>query len=173
MENCKGYIQVYTGNGKGKTTASFGLALRAAMADKKVFIGQFVKGMPYSELKVPDFIKNIEIRQYGADCFIVKAPTDHDIKIARDGLAEMSRILKEGKHDVVIMDEANIALFYKLFSVEELLEAVKNRAEHVEVVITGRYAPQELIDAADLVTEMKEIKHYYTKGVDARTGIEK
>lgn len=173
MENCKGYIQVYTGNGKGKTTASFGLALRAAMAGKKVFIGQFVKGMPYSELKVPDFIKNIEIRQYGADCFIVKAPTDHDIKIARDGLAEMSRILKEGKHDVVIMDEANIALFYKLFSVEELLEAVKNRAEHVEVVITGRYAPQELIDAADLVTEMKEIKHYYTKGVDARTGIEK
>ena len=173
MEDCKGYVQVYTGNGKGKTTAAFGLALRAAMAGKKVFIGQFVKGMPYSELKVPDFIKNIEIRQYGADCFIVKAPTEHDIKIARDGLAEMSRILKEGKHDVVIMDEANIALFYKLFSVGELLEAVKNRAEHVEVVITGRYAPQELIDAADLVTEMKEIKHYYTKGVDARTGIEK
>lgn len=173
MEKSRGYVQVYTGNGKGKTTASFGLALRAAMAGKKVFIGQFVKGMPYSELKVPDFIKNIEIKQYGADCFIVKAPTEHDIKIARDGLAEMSRILKEGKHDVVIMDEANIALFYKLFSVEELLEALRNRAEHVEVVITGRYAPQELIDFADLVTEMKEIKHYYTKGVEARTGIEK
>ena len=173
MENSIGYVQVYTGNGKGKTTASFGLALRAAMAGKKVFIGQFVKGMPYSELKVPDFIKNIEIKQYGADCFIVKAPTEHDIKIARDGLHEMSRILKEGKHDVVIMDEANIALFYKLFSVEELLEALRNRAEHVEVVITGRYAPQELIDFADLVTEMKEIKHYYTKGVEARTGIEK
>ncbi|MBO7126282.1 cob(I)yrinic acid a,c-diamide adenosyltransferase [bacterium] len=173
MEDRKGYIQVYTGNGKGKTTAAFGLALRAAMAGKKVFIGQFVKGMPYSELKMPDFIKNIEIRQYGADCFIVKAPTEHDIKIAKDGLAEMSKILKEGRHDVVIMDEANIALFYKLFSVEELLEAVNSRAEGVEVVITGRYAPQELIDAADLVTEMKEIKHYYTKGVEARTGIEK
>ena len=173
MDDRKGYIQVYTGNGKGKTTAAFGLALRAAMAGKKVFIGQFVKGMPYSELKMPDFIKNIEIRQYGADCFIVKAPTEHDIKIAKDGLAEMSKILKEGRHDVVIMDEANIALFYKLFSVEELLEAVNSRAEGVEVVITGRYAPQELIDAADLVTEMKEIKHYYTKGVEARTGIEK
>ena len=173
MEDCKGYVQVYTGNGKGKTTAAFGLALRAAMAGKKVFIGQFVKGMPYSELKMPDFIKNIEIRQYGADCFIVKAPTEHDIKIAKDGLAEMSKILKEGRHDVVIMDEANIALFYKLFSVEELLEAVNSRAEGVEVVITGRYAPQELIDTADLVTEMKEIKHYYTKGVEARTGIEK
>ncbi len=173
MGSSIGYVQVYTGNGKGKTTASFGLALRAAMAGKKVFIGQFVKGMPYSELKVPEYIKNIEIKQYGADCFIVKAPTEHDIKIARDGLAEMSRILKEGKHDVVIMDEANIALFYKLFSVDELLEAVRNRSEHVEVVITGRYAPQELIDFADLVTEMKEIKHYYTKGVEARTGIEK
>lgn len=173
MENCIGYVQVYTGNGKGKTTAAFGLALRAAMAGKKVFIGQFVKGMPYSELKTPDFIKNIEIKQYGADCFIVKAPTEHDIKIARDGLAEMSRILKEGKHDVVIMDEANIALFYKLFSVDELIEALKNRAENVEVIITGRYAPQEIIDFADLVTEMKEIKHYYTKGVEARTGIEK
>ena len=173
MENCKGYVQVYTGNGKGKTTAAFGLALRAAMAGKKVFIGQFVKGMPYSELKTTDFIKNIEIKQYGADCFIVKAPTEHDIKIARDGLAEMSRILKEGKHDVVIMDEANIALFYKLFSVDELIEALRNRAENVEVVITGRYAPQEIIDFADLVTEMKEIKHYYTKGVEARTGIEK
>ena len=173
MENCKGYVQVYTGNGKGKTTAAFGLALRAAMAGKKVFIGQFVKGMPYSELKTPDFIKNIEIKQYGADCFIVKAPTEHDIKIARDGLTEMSRILKDGKHDVVIMDEANIALFYKLFSVDELIEALKNRAENVEVIVTGRYAPQEIIDFADLVTEMKEIKHYYTKGVEARTGIEK
>ena len=173
MENCKGYVQVYTGNGKGKTTAAFGLALRAAMAGKKVFIGQFVKGMPYSELKTPDFIKNIEIKQHGADCFIVKAPTEHDIKIARDGLTEMSRILKDGKHDVVIMDEANIALFYKLFSVDELIEALKNRAENVEVIVTGRYAPQEIIDFADLVTEMKEIKHYYTKGVEARTGIEK
>ncbi|MBP5201324.1 cob(I)yrinic acid a,c-diamide adenosyltransferase [bacterium] len=173
MEDCKGYVQVYTGNGKGKTTASFGLALRAAMAGKKVFIGQFVKGMPYSELKAPEYIRNIEIKQYGADCFIVKAPTEHDIKIARDGLHEMAEILKSGKYDVVIMDEANIALFYKLFSPEELIEAVRNRAEHVEVIITGRYAPQEIIDFADLVTEMKEIKHYYTKGVEARTGIEK
>ena len=85
----------------------------------------------------------------------------------------MREILKSGKYDVVIMDEANIALFYHLFSVEELIDALKNRAEHVEVIITGRYAPQEIIDFADLVTEMKEIKHYYTKGVEARTGIEK
>ncbi|HNW81794.1 MAG TPA: cob(I)yrinic acid a,c-diamide adenosyltransferase, partial [bacterium] len=118
-------------------------------------------------------IENIEIKQYGADCFIYKDPTENDIKIARAGLEEMAGILKNGRYDVVIMDEANIALYYRLFSFEELWNAVSNRAEHVEVIITGRYAPAELIEKADLVTEMKEIKHYYTKGIQARTGIEK
>ena len=167
----KGFVHIYTGNGKGKTTAALGLAMRAAGAGKKVFIGQFVKGMHYSELDLR--IQNIEIKQYGADCFIYKDPTENDIKIARDGLAEMADILKSGKYDVVIMDEACIALYYKLFSFEELWKAVSQRAEHVEVVITGRYAPDALIEKADLVTEMKEIKHYYTKGIQARTGIEK
>lgn len=167
----KGFVQVYTGNGKGKTTAALGLAMRAAGAGKKVFIGQFVKGMHYSELDLK--IENIEIKQYGADCFIYKDPTENDMKIARDGLAEMADILKSGKYDLVIMDEANIALYYKLFSFEELWKAVLERAENVEVIITGRYAPDILIEKADLVTEMKEIKHYYTKGIQARTGIEK
>lgn len=167
----KGFVHVYTGNGKGKTTAALGLAMRAAGAGKKVFIGQFVKGMHYSELDLR--IENIEIKQYGADCFIYKDPTENDIKIARDGLAEMAEILKSGKYDVVIMDEACIAFYYKLFSFEELWKAVSQRAEHVEVVITGRYAPDALIEKADLVTEMKEIKHYYKTGVQARTGIEK
>lgn len=167
----KGFVHVYTGNGKGKTTAALGLAMRAAGAGKKVFIGQFVKGMHYSELDLR--IQNIEIKQYGADCFIYKDPTENDIKIARDGLAEMADILKSGRFDVVIMDEACIALYYRLFSFEELWKAVSQRAEHVEVVITGRYAPDALIEKADLVTEMKEIKHYYTKGIQARTGIEK
>lgn len=169
----RGYIQVYTGNGKGKTTASFGLALRAAGAGKRVFIGQFVKGMHYSELDIIPKLETIEIRQYGRDCFIKKEPSESDIRCAKEGLSEMAEILKSGKYDVVIMDEANIALFYKLFSFEELKQAVCNRADGVEVIITGRYAPQELIDMADLVTEMREIKHYYTKGVEARTGIEK
>lgn len=169
----RGFVQVYTGNGKGKTTASFGLALRAAGAGKRVFIGQFVKGMHYSELDIVPKLETIEIRQYGRDCFIRKEPSESDIRCAKEGLAEMAEILKSGKYDVVIMDEANIALFYKLFSFEELKQAICNRAEGVEVIITGRYAPQELIDMADLVTEMREIKHYYTKGVEARTGIEK
>ncbi|MGI6395049.1 MAG: cob(I)yrinic acid a,c-diamide adenosyltransferase [bacterium] len=171
--NNKGFVQVYTGNGKGKTTAALGLALRAAAAGKKVFIGQFVKGMHYSELDILQTIENIEVKQYGADCFIYKEPTENDIKLAADGLKEMTEILKSGAHDVVIMDEANIALHFKLFSFEKLWDAVSARAVHVEVVITGRYAPAELIEKADLVTEMKEIKHYYTSGVQARTGIEK
>lgn len=169
----KGYIQVYTGDGKGKTTAAFGLALRAAGAGKRVFIGQFVKGMKYSELDILPKISNITLKQYGRDCFIYNEPTQEDIDAARAGFFEMAEILRSGEYDMVIMDEANIAIYYKLFTFEELKQALISRADHVEVVVTGRKAPQELIETADLVTEMKEIKHYYTKGVEARTGIEK
>ncbi len=169
----KGYVQVYTGNGKGKTTAALGLALRAVSAGKNVFIGQFVKGMHYSELDILKTIRGITVEQYGLDCFIMRKPSQRDIDVARSGLDEMAEILRRGEHELVIMDEANIALYYKLFSFAELKEAVMHRAGHVEVVITGRYALEELIDMADLVTEMREIKHYYQKGVQARTGIEK
>lgn len=169
----KGLVHVYTGNGKGKTTAALGLALRASAAGINVFIGQFVKGMRYSELDTLEKMANITVRQYGRDCFIVKSPEAADIEMARKGLDEMARVLKDGKHGVVIMDEATIALYYKLFTFDELWSAIKNRAESVEVVVTGRYAPAELIEKADLVTEMVEIKHYYTKGIEARKGIEK
>ncbi len=168
----KGYIQLYTGNGKGKTTASFGLSIRAALAGKKVFIGQFVKGMEYSELKITEYIPNIEICQFGRDCFIYKEPTEKDILVARKGLKICSEVLKNGKYDLVVLDEINIALYYKLFSVEEVVKILNSKDEKVEVVLTGRYAPKELIDIADLVTEMKEVKHYYTKGIEARKGIE-
>ncbi len=168
----KGYIHVYTGNGKGKTTAALGLSLRAVCAGKKVFFGQFIKGMEYSELKCVDFVPNLVIKQFGRDCFIYNDPTDADIQCAKEGLEEMKTILKEGKYDMVVLDELNIALFYNLFPLEEVIEAIKNRASNVEVVITGRYAPEGIVHMADLVTEMKEIKHYYTKGVEARKGIE-
>lgn len=169
----KGYIHVYTGNGKGKTTAALGLSLRAVCAGKKVFFGQFIKGMEYSELKCVDFVPNLTIEQFGRDCFIYHDPTEDDIRCAREGIKKLGVILEEGKYDVVVLDELNIALYYKLFSVEETMKVIENRASHVEVIITGRYAPDEIIDMADLVTEMKEIKHYYTKGVEAREGIER
>ncbi len=169
----KGYIQVYTGNGKGKTTAAIGLAIRAAAAGKKVFIAQFVKGMHYSELDILNSIPNIQLKQFGRGCFIYSKPEKEDIDAALKGLAECEKILKNGEFDIVILDEANIALYYNLFSFDEFKKVIQNRAEHIEVIITGRYAPQELIDLADLVTEMKEIKHYYTQGIEARVGIEK
>lgn len=166
------FVHVYTGTGKGKTTAALGISLRATAAGKKVFIGQFVKGMHYSELDLLPKI-GMEVKQYGKDCFIYKDPTEEDVKIAREGLADAAQRLASGDYQLVVLDEANIALYYKLFTFEELWDAVEKRAEGVEVVITGRKAPQELIEKADLVTEMNEIKHYYTRGVQARTGIEK
>ena len=169
----KGYIQVYTGNGKGKTTAAFGIALRANGAGLKVFIGQFVKGKAYNEnVTIAKYLKNITVKQYGLGCFIVNMPTDDDIKAARKGLEDMRRIIQNGKHNIVIMDEVNIALYYKLFEIDELIELIKSKPDHVELILTGRYAPQEIIDMADLVTEMKEVKHYYQDGIQAREGIE-
>ncbi len=170
----KGYVHVYTGDGKGKTTAAIGLAIRAAGAGRKVFIGQFLKSGEYSEHKALErFSDLIEIKQYGRGCFIYGAPEDEDIKAAREGLNEVRDIINSGEYDLVILDEANIAVYYKLFEVSKLLEIVRSRPEHVEIVITGRMADQSLIDEADLVTEMKEIKHYYKKGVIARPGIER
>jgi len=170
----KGYVHVYTGDGKGKTTAAFGLALRAVGAGLKVFIGQFVKGMKYAELESLERFKGeIEIRQYGRDCFIHKDPEPEDSRLAREGLRELAAVMASGDYQLVILDEANIATFFQLFTVAELLQAVQGRAASVEVVITGRKADPAVIEMADLVTEMREVKHYYTKGVEARDGIEK
>ena len=170
----KAYTQIYTGNGKGKTTAAIGLAVRALGAGLKVFIGQFVKGMHYSELdSLKAFEPNLTIKQYGRDCFIYQKPTQEDIRIAKQGFIEIKQIINSGKYDVVIMDEIAIANYYNLVSVDEVLEVIKTKPNNVELILTGRYIDEKLIEIADLVTEMKEIKHYYTKGVQAREGIEK
>lgn len=167
-----GYIHIYTGNGKGKTTAAFGLALRAAMAGKKVYIGQFVKGMAYSETKCTDFIPGIEIEQYGTTCYIDRNPDEEDVKRAKQGLEKCKSVLASGAADVVVLDEIFIAVYFKLLEDDEVLEALRAKAEHVEVVLTGRYASEAMIKVADLVTEMREVKHYYTQGVLSRTGID-
>ncbi len=172
MKKNKGYVHLYTGNGKGKTTAAIGLALRAAGAGKKVFIAQFVKGMHYSELDALKRFPEIEIRQYGLDCFIKNEPTQKDIDAARTGLAEVTKVIAENSFDILILDEICIALYYHLFEEEEVVNLLKSRPKEMEIVLTGRYAPQSLYEIADLVTEMKEIKHYYNDGVEARKGIE-
>ena len=170
----KGYVQVYTGEGKGKTTAALGVAIRAAGAGHKVFIGQFVKGGRYSELNaLQRFDDLITVEQFGMGRFINGKPSAEDVEAARKGLIKMKAIVASGEHKLIILDEANIALHYHLFSVEELINLIDSRAEETEIIITGRNALPEIIEKADLVTEMKAVKHYYENGVKARIGIEK
>ncbi|WP_353093961.1 cob(I)yrinic acid a,c-diamide adenosyltransferase [Tissierella praeacuta] len=169
----KGYVHVYTGNGKGKTTAALGLSLRAVLAGKKVFFGQFIKGMEYSELESEKYLPNFKIQQFGRDCFIYNDPTDEDIRIAKEGLEVCKKILNSDKYDIVVLDELNIATYYKLLNPDDIIDILKNRNQKIEVIITGRYADKRIVEFADLVTEMQEIKHYYYKGVEARKGIEK
>ena len=171
----KGYVHVYTGNGKGKTTAAFGLAVRALMAGKKVFIAQFVKSMKYSETRLQDHLEGLRVEQFGQGCFIHKNdPVQVDFDMAQEGLSECKRILMSDEYDVVILDEITIAFSYKLLDVNDVVQAIKDRRPQIEVIVTGRNAPKELIDLGDLVTEMKEIKHYYaSQGVEARVGIER
>lgn len=170
----KGYVQVYTGNGKGKTTAALGLALRAAGAGLKVYIAQFVKGMKYSELDtLARLSDSITVKQYGRSCFIYREADEEDVRAAQEGLTEVKEIMDSGKYQMIILDEANIATHYNLFSVDDLLNFIRGKREDVELVITGRMADPRVMEEADLVTEMKEIKHYYQKGIEARDGIEK
>ncbi|QTA87648.1 cob(I)yrinic acid a,c-diamide adenosyltransferase [Desulfonema magnum] len=170
----KGYVQVYTGNGKGKTTASLGLSVRAAGAGLKVFIGQFMKMGDYSEMKaLKKFSDLITIEQYGAGRFVKGKPSPEEIKSSREGLERIKAVVASGEYDLVIIEEGNVAVMVGLFSVQELLDIIDSKPEHMELVITGRGADLKIIEKADLVTEMKEIKHYYQKGIQARVGIEK
>lgn len=169
----KGYVQVYTGNGKGKTTASLGLAIRAAGAGLKVFIGQFMKQGEYSEIKALKKFDNIVVEQYGAGKFVRGKPSDEEIANCRQGYEQLCRIIETGDYDLVVAEEANIACFCSLLSERELLHLIDIKPEHTELVITGRNAPASVVEKADLVTEMTEIKHYYQQGVGSRVGIEK
>ncbi len=172
----KGYIQVYTGNGKGKTTCALGLTVRAVGAGLRVFIAQFLKGQDYSELKTlkERFSDLVEIRQYGTPYFIFKGKENEEVKeIVKRGLRESRDAIVSGNYDIVIMDEINVCLYMGLADTNEVLEILRMKPDNVEVVLTGRYAPEEIIEVADLVTEMIEVKHYYQKGVQARVGIEK
>lgn len=168
-----GFVQVYTGDGKGKTTAAMGLALRAAGAGWNVFIGQFAKGMSYSELpSLRRLADRVTVRQFGRPSFVGRTPEHADRLAAEQGLAECREVILAGSHRLVVLDEANVAVAMRLFPVEALLELIALRSDPIELVITGRWAHPGVIERADLVTEMREVKHYYRQGVLARTGIE-
>lgn len=175
--NNKAYIHVYTGNGKGKTTAALGLALRAAGWGKRTYIAQFMKKTQYGELisiakHLNDFIT---IQQFGVPEFHHTGGkvTDEEKNAAMQGIEAVKNVIEKKKYDIIILDEANILAYFKIIDIRYLLDIIDNKPENVELVLTGRNAPQEFIDRADLVTEMKEVKHYFTQNVPARIGIEK
>lgn len=171
----KGLIQVYTGNSKGKSTAAFGLALRAAGHKLHVYIIQFMKGSGcYGEL---ESFKRLEpeckIENFGTQNWVKKGQVKpEDIKEAKRALHRAEEIVLSGEWDVIVLDEINNAIWFELLTVEEVMAFLNRKPEHVELVLTGRNAPQQLIEAAQLVTEMVEIKHPYQIGINARKGIE-
>jgi cob(I)alamin adenosyltransferase len=171
-----GYVQVYTGNGKGKTTAALGLALRAAGHGMRTYFGQFLKGQHYGELDAAEKLSPlVRIERFGREGFlhITEGPDDEDIRRAREGLRKCREAMLSGRYDIVVLDEINTAVLLKVLTVEEVLGLLDEKPEGVELVLTGRGAPQAVVDRADLVTEMREVKHYFDKGVKAREGIEK
>ena len=169
----RGLIQIYTGEGKGKTTAALGMALRATGAGLKIYIGQFIKRGEFSEIKALRRLSpKVVVRQYGGGRFIKGKPAASDIQRARAGLHDLAKALAGGKYDVVIADEINCAVKAGLIAVRELSALLDKKPASVELVLTGRNAPASIMRRADLVTEMRKIKHPFDKGTAGRKGIE-
>ena len=169
----KGLVEVYTGNGKGKTTAALGIAFRALGHGYKVYMIQFMKSVCSGECIQAAKTKNFKIKSFGRASFVNKDnPDPLDIECAKEALNFAKEIVIEGKYDIVILDEINVALDFKLIDIANVINLIKNKPDHVELIFTGRHAPQEIIDVADLVSEIKEIKHPLSKGVSSRKGIE-
>jgi cob(I)alamin adenosyltransferase len=171
----EGFVQVYTGNGKGKSTAAIGLAVRAAGAGLKSYIIQFMKDYNYSELRSLELLHEfIELEKVGKDDFVFRKelPPQEEIDLAATALNKAEIKMLSGKYDIIILDEACVSIYFKILKEEQILEFINKKPKEVELVITGRYCPKSIIDKADLVTEMKEINHYYQKGVVSRKGID-
>ncbi len=172
----QGRIQVYTGNGKGKTTAALGLAVRAAGHGLRTYIGQFLKGQPTGEIEaLRKLAPLVTLEQFGRREFIrvTEGVDDEDVDRARDGLRKCLEAMLSGEYRIVVMDEVNTAVHLKLLPERDVLNVLEKRPADVELVLTGRYAPAAILDKADLVTEMKDIRHYGDGGLKAREGIEK
>jgi cob(I)alamin adenosyltransferase len=168
----KGCVQIYTGDGKGKSTAAFGVAARMAGRGGRVFIGRFMKGLESGEIIACGNIPGIDCEDFGTGKYIVGTPSAEDFAEAERGLSRVCEALASGEYDMVVMDEINTTLRFGLVTLDSVTDVISKRPGHTELIMTGRDAPQELMDAADLVTEMRVVKHYFDDGVPARLGVE-
>ena len=171
--NADGRVQVYTGDGKGKTTAAIGLSVRAAGHDRRTYIGQFMKGQTYGELAALQHLPQVTVEQYGDPrCIRKEEVTEKHIFDAASGLERARKAMLSGEYDLIVLDEVNVALWFGLLTEEAVLRFIDERPPELELVLTGRRAPNTILDRADLITEMLEVKHYYADGLLARKGIE-
>jgi cob(I)alamin adenosyltransferase len=170
----KGLVQIYTGNGKGKTTAAFGQALRALGQGYRVCVVQFMKGRKYGEfLAAEKYLPNLTIHLSGLDSFVMREnPAPLDIELARQGLDLARRVIASGDYDMIILDELNVAADFKLIPLDEVIALIKSKPARLDLILTGRYAPEEVIALADTVSEIQEIRHHYAAGIKDRAGIE-
>jgi cob(I)alamin adenosyltransferase len=167
-------IQIYTGNGKGKTTAALGLAMRAVGHGLKVIMIQFMKGkVNYGELEAAKALPNFAIEQYGRPDFVnPDNPDREDVRLAQVAWKRAKEVVASGKYDMIILDEINVAVSFSLVPLKEVIELLKNVPKNVEIILTGRYMPETFVEYADLISEIKEVKHHFQKGSQARKGIE-
>lgn len=170
----QGIVMVNTGNGKGKTTAAFGQALRAIGHGSKVCVIQFMKGRPYGEYQSAEkYLPNLTVHLVGLDSFVMRDnPAPVDIKMAEEGFALAKKVIMSREYDMVILDEINVALDFKLIPLSDVISLIKSKPPSLDLILTGRYAHPDVMELADTVTEMKEIKHHYAAGIKDRAGIE-
>ncbi|MEN6359281.1 MAG: cob(I)yrinic acid a,c-diamide adenosyltransferase [Smithella sp.] len=170
----RGLVIVITGNGKGKTTAAFGQALRAVGQGYRVFIMQFMKGRDYGEFVAAEkYLPRLTIRRSGLDSFVMRDnPAPVDIELARQGFESAKKAVASGKYHMVILDEINVAVDFKLIALEDVIALIKNKPPALDLILTGRYAAKAIVKLADTVSEVKEIKHHYAAGIKDRAGIE-
>jgi cob(I)alamin adenosyltransferase len=174
MLGAQGTVQVYTGDGKGKTTAALGLALRAWGHGARVLVIQFMKGrINYGELEATRRLDGFDVEQYGRETFVDRdEPAAEDVSLAAEALARARQVVAANEYDLVVLDEVNVAADYGLIKTEDVLDLIGKKPPEMELVLTGRSAPAEFVEAADLVSDVRELKHHYRIGVPARKGIE-
>ena len=174
LPSARGLVIVITGNGKGKTTSAFGQALRAVGQGYKVLIVQFMKGRKYGEfIAAQKYLPHLTIHRSGLDSFVMRDnPAAVDIELAQQGFELAKKAIAGGKYNMVILDEINVAVDFKLVDLKQVVEMIKNKPPALDLILTGRYAAKEIIKLADTVSEIKEIKHHYAAGIKDRAGIE-